>query len=128
MLRDAFRGLTIALASAVRLTAQEPEMATVIRPLDFGFDACKARVMQIFKAEGYSGFLSFGNGWTAHARGTSASVGCIESDQGTVVMMVAAGGRMVSEIKRLVARLSEADSVPTPAPPDTPQPVSRSGW
>ncbi len=103
-------------------------MATVVRPLEATFDECKVRVMETLRSEGYSGFLSFGNGWTAHARGTSTSAGCITSGDGTVVMMVAAGGRMVSEIKRLVARLEGAKPA-EPAPDSTaPKAINRMGW
>lgn len=130
-MRDGLRGIgLIALAAAAPLRgsrAQEPQMATIVRGIAISLDECKARVLSALKSEGYLEFLSFGNGWIAHARGTAASVGCIPSGQETVVMMVAAGGRMVTELKRLLDRIQDSARA-VPAEQARPPGSAKSGW
>jgi len=112
-------GLAIPLFSA---RAQEPQMATVLRGVPLSLEECSSRVAGALKSEGYTGLLSFGSGWIAHARKTAVSVGCIAGEHGTVLMLVTAGGQLiVAEAKRLYDRIADttqhagqADSLAVP--------------
>jgi len=126
-------GLVLALLSALTRTApgQAPELATLVQPLSVPFAQCRLRASAVLKAQGYTGFLEFGNGWIAHARGTSASISCIPQSGRTVVVIVTAGGQLVRESRRLFEELRGPEP-PPPSPADsTPHPAadaSGSGW
>lgn len=128
-------GLLLVLTGALTRTgpAQEPQMATLVQPLPVTFEECRLRASAVLKAQGYTGFLEFGNGWIAHARGTSASITCIPQSGRNVLVIVTAGGQLVKESKRLFEGIRGPE---TPPPPPSahdstlnpPADASGSGW
>lgn len=131
-MRLAVTALAVALPAA---EAQEPQMATVVQPLPMAWEECKVRVAETLKAAGYTGFLEFGNGWIAHARGTSVSLSCIGRSRETIIVIVTAGGQLVKEATALFDRLRAAAAA-APAPslgdsalsPNNSTSIAGSGW
>ena len=129
-MRDAGLVLLIVLTRAA--TGQEPQLATLVQPLSVPFEECKTRVQAELKAAGYTGLLESGNGWMAHARGTSASLTCIPQGGRTMLVIVTAGGQLVRESKRLFESIRGPEPAPRPAPellpPAPPSEAVASGW
>jgi hypothetical protein len=132
LLRGAWLALVSLAAAAERGAAQEPQLATLVQPLAFSWEACRARASSALKEQGYSGFLESGNGWTAHARGTSASLVCVPQSGRTVLVIVTAGAQFVKESRRLFEAIRGPESPPKASHDSTPRDASSdaagSGW
>jgi LCCL domain-containing protein len=108
-----------------------PQLATLVQPLPLAWEACRLRASEVLKAQGYTGFLGFGNGWIAHARGTAASIACIPQSGRSVLVIVTAGGQLVRESTRLFEEIRGPETQPPPqdsTPPATASDSAGSGW
>lgn len=130
MHRGAWLSLALLSAPVGRGSSQEPPLATLVRSLPLSAEDCKARGFDALKAQGYLGFLESGNGWNAHARGTSASLVCIPQSGRTVLVIVTAGGQLVKEATRLFDAIRGPKAPPSAhdSTPDSALDAAGSGW